>query len=222
MAVILRDDNGEAPRSLAEGGALASGARLVESVPGGRLERRGALGGCGKASMLTVLRNVLPGVGMADDGDAPLAARVGIESVDFVFALFGEGMADSVTERVPTLGDAVAERRVAGEGRPEDSRCDSLLRGISIRGRSRVLPTGSGGNGMFGGACPRGIELVMVAVPVDDMATGLWAGGKLFTGGSRRLCSLQTSKSRRFAPFRVVLLLTPSHKGMRSTRMGEY
>lgn len=73
----------------------------MDSGLGGRLKRRDwRLGGCGKASMLTVFRSVLPGVGMADGGgdDGCVVFMLGTEDEEVILAGLGIGMAEVGTE----------------------------------------------------------------------------------------------------------------------------
>jgi hypothetical protein len=135
----------------------------VESGLGGRLETRELpFGGRGKEPILVVLRTVLPGVGMPDEGveppgdttpecAAPTVLSVGTAGVD---RDLGVGSPEAVTDRVSDLG-VVAGREGSG----------SLASGMSGSG-FLVFATGSAGSGPDGGASG---EVLGRRMPVDVM-----------------------------------------------------
>ena len=131
---------------------------LVESGLGGRLTKREVRcgsGGCGKFSMLTVLRNDLADAGSAGDDEISRVRSVGTTGDEAVLDGLGVGRPEGVTmrETVAVVGEAVAERRrIAGDGRPEASRRGPGVSGASGPGTFRVLLIGSGGSGIVGGA----------------------------------------------------------------------
>lgn len=150
----------------------------VDNGLGGRLLTRGFdLGGFGNAPMLVVLRTVLPGVGIAEEGgdvvaepgfDIVVVLRVGTAGVDCVCTGFGVGRPEVVTDRVRGLLIGVAIEEDAEPGRE--------VSGISGKG-FRVFAIGNAGKGPVGGAdgggalvgrC--GIADVIVAVRDMDKA----------------------------------------------------
>lgn len=119
------------------------------------------LGGCGNASMLTVLRKVFPGVGIAD-GLAWSVLTVGRLDVEYVLTGFGVGRDDGVTER-----------EAAGVG---NSDAEDVLFGVSGRGLFDTLVFGIGGRGPVGGREGSCIAEVVLAAGDDMLCQALLAG----------------------------------------------
>ena len=148
----------------------------VDKGLGGRLLTRGLVfGGFGNAPMLVVLRTVLPGVGIADDGgevavefdvDILAVLRVGTAGVDCVCTGFGVGRPDVVTDRVRGLLIGVAIEEDAEPGRDVSGMSGNgfLVFAIGKAGKGPV--GGADGGGALVGRC--GMADVMVAVTDMD------------------------------------------------------
>ena len=168
----------------------------VDRGLGGRLLTRVLpLGGGGKLPMLLVLRTVLPGVGIAEDGDAAelwveaevlSVLSVGTAGVDCVLAVLGVGRPVVVTARArglipdiePDEGGRVSETSGAST---KDFR-------VFATGRAGRGPDGGGeigGGALVDGRC--GMAEVMVAVVVvdiqcSDIDAAAFRNGKLIYG----------------------------------------
>lgn len=110
--------------------------------------------------MLTVLRSVLEGVGMAED-EGESESRVGTLVVDWALTVTGliVGMDEGVMDR-ETTGILRADK--------DDSRLDPAGEGVS-GSDCRVLCIGRGGSGIVGGARGGGRCRWDVMVTVGDM-----------------------------------------------------
>lgn len=171
----------------------------VDSGLGGRLDTRGLLdlGGSGKAPMLVVLRKVLAGVGKAEEGvpysgdaeedgvmlaDVSVVLRVGTAGVERIFAGFGVGRPEGVTDRETAArgGGGMAEPDEPGRasGDASDTSCSGF----------RVFATGSAGRGPEGGAWG---EVGGRRRPVDVMVADMERGGSLF-----RCCGAPSARRR--------------------------
>nr|POE51577.1 hypothetical protein CFP56_25784 [Quercus suber] len=174
---------------------LASAAVVaVDNGLGGKLDTRAlTFGGTGKAPMLEVLRTVLPGVGIPEEGetvsegvgDAALemvvgaVLIVGIAVVERDLGLANVGKAESVTARPGGLRPEVGFALVVAVGASEGEESGSSGRGFET---GLVLTTGNAGKGPVGGASGetpegrRGMVEVMVVVADKDMIHRLSCG----------------------------------------------